>query len=135
MNVRLNKRVERERGREKERVTVYRNETERYVKLWRKKSSHVSSTSGFLWSLMLWSLLLLLLPISFSFRFIRLFSFVSSFVVVDGTNGGGMYQISLQTMMNYIHSVSILTSPSNHFCIYVPIFFLLVVMMNYYRLP
>ena len=66
LKVRLNKREERERERE-----VYRNEAGRNVKLWRKKSSHVSFTSGLpLWSLMLLrTLLLLLLPISFSFQY------------------------------------------------------------------
>ena len=66
--VKLSKRVEREWERER---MVYRNEAGRDVKLWRKKSSHVSFTSGLLlWSLMLLrSLLLLLLPISFSFQY------------------------------------------------------------------
>ena len=69
--------IEIKRGREREKREREREreeERDRNGTLQRTKSSHVSSASGFIWSLMLQSLLLLL-PFSFSFWFIRLLCF------------------------------------------------------------
>ena len=109
---------ERLRGRDREREREREREGDGKWQI--EKSSHVCSASGFLWSLMLNSCCYLFRSFS---SLVYPAPFVSSFVVVAQCCRVRYTNVSnlLLTMMNYI-SVSIITSPSNHFCIYVPIF-------------
>ena len=116
---------------EREPVRYHTRQVERYLKQ-QRKHSHVSSTSSFLWLLMLLSLLLLLLPISVFFSVYPTPLFLLSLC------GPRFLQRVSNLLQNNdeLYSVSILTSPSNH-CLASMIpssLFVVMEMTNYYRL-